>query len=396
MDVLTEHVQKLSIEIGPRPVGSAGNTAAAEYIRQTLTRFGLHVEEQPYPCPDWKHFNTQLSISGAQLPATANPFSPACNVNGVIEPVGTLEELQRSHLEGKIVLLYGALTRQGLTPSYAVYAFEPDPVAELLKAKQPLAVVCVSPRLGYEQPLIEDWDFPIPSVTVPARAGLGLIHRHDRPVQLQIDSHRAESSTRNVVGRMQGAHEERIVVCAHFDTKPETPGAFDNGSGTAVLLGLAQAFSGQSLKCGLELVAFSGEETGGTDFTAYQQFTPDIDQIKAVINIDGVGQKLGVNSVTVMGASEQLERIVRQVKDEYSDLQWVEPWYESDHSAFLWRGIPCIPLSSAGSAEITHGPEDTIDWIEPARLAQAFLITVKLIEQLQDCSSESLRPPASP
>ena len=56
---------------------------------------------------------------------------------------------------------------------------------------------------------------------------------------------------------------ERIVFCAHYDSKIDTPGAYDNAAGVGVLLTLAELFSGRKHRHTLEWVAFTGEEGAG-------------------------------------------------------------------------------------------------------------------------------------
>jgi Zn-dependent M28 family amino/carboxypeptidase len=53
-----------------------------------------------------------------------------------------------------------------------------------------------------------------------------------------------------------------IVVGAHYDTVPGTPGADDNATGVAVLLELAAEFASRPLKYPVQLIAFDLEETG--------------------------------------------------------------------------------------------------------------------------------------
>lgn len=65
---------------------------------------------------------------------------------------------------------------------------------------------------------------------------------------------------RNVVADIAGAGGEIIVVGAHYDTVPETPGADDNASGVAVMLELARLLESEPLTHGLRLVAFANEE----------------------------------------------------------------------------------------------------------------------------------------
>jgi hypothetical protein len=54
--------------------------------------------------------------------------------------------------------------------------------------------------------------------------------------------------------------EEIIVIGAHYDTVPQTPGADDNASGVAALLALAKTLSTLSPERTVRLVAFANEE----------------------------------------------------------------------------------------------------------------------------------------
>ncbi len=45
------HLRRLCVEIGPRPIGSKGNQAAANYIQSVFEARGLDVEMQEFPCP---------------------------------------------------------------------------------------------------------------------------------------------------------------------------------------------------------------------------------------------------------------------------------------------------------------------------------------------------------
>ncbi|MBD2448177.1 M28 family peptidase [Nostoc sp. FACHB-152] len=53
-----------------------------------------------------------------------------------------------------------------------------------------------------------------------------------------------------------------ILIGAHYDAVPGTPGADDNATGVAVLLELARIFAAQPAKYSLRLVAFDMEEYG--------------------------------------------------------------------------------------------------------------------------------------
>lgn len=385
------HLQKL-VSCGPRPIGSAANDAAAGYIESVFAAAGLGVERQSQACPDWELSEPLLEAGGQVLTAVTNPFSPACDLPGgtPIVACATLAELQEAEIEGKIAVLHGALAHHGLTPSCAVYASGPDPIAEAIKGRRPAAVVMVHSRPVEIQPLIEDWDFPIPSVTVPCGAGLSLI-RAGR-ARLRVTCRQRESQTANLVARKPGPRPERIVLVAHFDTKHNTCGAFDNASGTAILLALAEQYAGRAVASGLEFAAFSGEDVGAIDFKAYQECNPNLEHVLAVVNLDGLGSATGALGYTVMGGSAELSAAVDALAAGFPGAIRVDPWYESDHSMFVFRGVPGIPLTTAGSPEIIHTPSDTLDWLDSRRLGIAARFAAALVETISAMSLAACRP----
>ncbi|MEG4443093.1 M28 family peptidase [Microcoleus sp. AT9_B5] len=63
-------------------------------------------------------------------------------------------------------------------------------------------------------------------------------------------------------GKQEKKQEKPIVIGAHYDTAPGSPGADDNATGVAVLLELARDIASGPLKYPVQLVAFDMEEYG--------------------------------------------------------------------------------------------------------------------------------------
>ena len=77
--------------------------------------------------------------------------------------------------------------------------------------------------------------------------------------------------SRNVIAELNNKVEddEVLVLGAHYDTSPGSPGANDNGSGVAVLTVLAQELADDELPFDLRLVLFGSEEIGLNGSFAY-------------------------------------------------------------------------------------------------------------------------------
>ncbi|NEP79664.1 MAG: M20/M25/M40 family metallo-hydrolase [Okeania sp. SIO3B3] len=81
-----------------------------------------------------------------------------------------------------------------------------------------------------------------------------------------------------------------ILIGAHYDAVPGTPGADDNGTGVAVLLELAREFSSQPLKYPVSLVAFDMEEYGLLGSQHYaEKLKQKQQQLRLMISLEMLG-----------------------------------------------------------------------------------------------------------
>lgn len=101
----------------------------------------------------------------------------------------------------------------------------------------------------------------------------------------------------NVIAGIPGSvkPEEIIIVGAHYDTVPDSPGANDNASGIAVLLAAAGQMAGSTPDRTIRFAAFANEEppffhTSDMGSYAYAKECSDQEEdIIAMIALDGLG-----------------------------------------------------------------------------------------------------------
>ncbi len=380
-----KHLEAL-LANGERPIGSPSNQAAGDYIRSVFLSAGMEVEEQPYPCTGWEHLSTRMTISGLARPAQANAFSPSCDAVGRITPVSTLAELEAADLTERIVLFYGDLAKQPVAPLAWFLSTERDrQIIERLHAARPAALICPpAETLEYEQ-VTEDWALDVAAATIPQEAVAELLANPLAEVSLQIEARRYPTVAHNFAARRRlPGSQQRVVLCAHFDTKINTPGAFDNGAGVAVLLGLAEVCASREYPFDLEFVAFNGEEylpIGDDEYVRRHGDT--FDQILLAINLDGIGPILAATSIAVFSASAEFEARIDELIHAYPGVVKVEPWPESNHSTFAFRGVPSLALSSVGARNLAHTPQDRLELVSPARLEEAARLVLDVLASLQ-------------
>ena len=96
---------------------------------------------------------------------------------------------------------------------------------------------------------------------------------------------------RNVVASIKGSSSDgEVLVVAHYDTVPDTPGADDNASGVAGLLEVARALAGHRFQKDLVFIAFALEEYGYPGSLHYvQQATARRARIAGVFDLEMIG-----------------------------------------------------------------------------------------------------------
>ena len=207
----------------------------------------------------------------------------------------------------------------------------------------------------------------------------------------KASAHNESLSTENVVGYIEGStkRDELLVITAHYDhlgfeKKHIYRGADDNGSGTAALIEIAEAFSiakekGNGPARSILFMAMTGEEKGllGSGYYTQHPIFP-LNQTVANLNIDMIGRidanHIGnPNYVYLIGSdklSSELHNLSEQANNRYTKLlldytfnDENDPnrfYYRSDHYNFAKNGVPVIFYFS-GVHEDYHEPSDTAD-----------------------------------
>ena len=373
--------QLCAVEPDRRP-GGQGNEDAVALVADRLRGAGWGVSLPEFEVLNWVGGNAFFRADSESVPIVPSPYSMPVEASGPVRVVGSTEALLAENLTGSILVVTGSLVSEPLTPKrFPFYGSEEHKkIIEKLEGDRPAAIVAVTgkhPALcGALDPFpwIEDGDFEIPAAAVrPADAAL-LLRSENEIGHVSIDAHRIRSTARNIVAQ-KGRSDRRLVVCAHIDSKPGTPGAVDNAAGVAALVVLAERLAQHDdLPVGIELLAVNGEDhfaaPGEVAWLAANE--ESLDTIELFINIDGAGYRRGRTAFSFYNVdAERVERSIRVFAD-LDDLAEGPPWYQSDHAIFAMQGRPALAMTTEFVdemlAELFHAETDTPDQVAPARI----------------------------
>lgn len=218
---------------------------------------------------------------------------------------------------------------------------------------------------------------------------------------LKVQIVQEEKNAINVIGYLNNAAQNTVVVGAHFDHlgmgdegslhrgEPAIHnGADDNASGVAAMLQIAEDLSRSNLKNNNYMfIAFSGEEKGllGSNyFMKHPMGEPD--GFNYMMNMDMVGRldstekTLGVNAVGTSPAWSVLDSIsVGGMKIKTTE-SGVGP---SDHTSFYLKDIPVLHFFSGTHADY-HKPSDDEHLINYEGMLYIVRYMEEIIQRLDD------------
>jgi len=292
-----QYLTELSDDIGSRVTGSPAERKAEEWGAAKMKAIGLdNVHTEKYQLwRGWTRGTAQaemLEPIRRSLHADAMGWTGSTPAGGVEGEVATAnlfdieEEVKRvSRYSGKIVLVVmrGTPKKDG-DSLFAIYG-------DFLRAAGKAGVVAViggqggskaaGMNLTHTGILGFDADFAIPVLSLSAE-DQGQLERYaasGKKVRVRLNIQNTFSNapveSANVVGEIRGREnpEQVLVVGAHLDSWDLSEGATDNGTGSASVLGAADAIvrSGVRPRRTIRFVLFTGEEQGLDGSFAYMK-----------------------------------------------------------------------------------------------------------------------------
>ena len=354
---IVEHIRVLSDEIGTRVAGSPQQDATVEYARELLEAWGYVVEVQDFTAEgaDLQRYVTVTVDEPRQLEMIAVGMfdSPSGRVRALLIDAGTGQpEDFPVDAAGAIVLI------QRLDVPFL------DMATRALEAGA--GGVIIANREPGRFPGILDPPVDIITVAIDQADGEAL-RELLAAGQVEVEVNVRETVTgRNVIARPESG-VCRTMSGGHYDSVPWSPGAYDNASGSAIVLELARAAASAGLSdhC---FMLWGGEEGGllGSRFLVSALTEAELDVLEGVFNYDAAA---GPGAPQLIGGTALANR-ARELADGLGQDAVVTVLQQnsgSDHVAFLEKGIAALMLT-APDAGTLHTPSDTFDNLITASL----------------------------
>ena len=392
-------VESLTTEIGPRLAGSEADLRAVRWAEAKFRALGYDkVWLQPVTFPKWVRRSERGEILDGYaqpLDLTALGGSPGGTVEGEIVRFANLAALEAApagSLAGKIAFVdytmqrakdgngYGPASRiRSRGPSAAIRA---GAIGYLMRSAS--TAQNRFPHTGITR--FDEGLTPIPSAALaqPDADQLTRLLGRGQPVRVRIALDCGWDGTAesfNVIGEITGRdrrlREEVVVISGHLDSWDLGTGAIDDGAGVAITMAaghlIAQLPKAQRPARTIRVIAFANEEQGLYGGKVYAtESKPAIARHQIVAESDfGAGRIYGFNTSAAPNAQAAIARIVEALKPlgiEAMNKGGPGP----DVGPIAAEGAVWAWLGQDGTDyfDYHHTPDDTLDKIDPAALAQ--------------------------
>lgn len=202
---------------------------------------------------------------------------------------------------------------------------------------------------------------------------------------------------RNVIAWRDGDRDEGIALVAHYDSRPESPGAADDALGVATSLEAARRLMDDGpLRYSLFVLITDAEELGLMGARALVTDPEVMRRVRAFLNFEGTG---GAGSPTVFQATGG--DILRAwasgaaVPDGGSfgaEIYRRMP-NDTDFTVLTAAGLPGLNVASIGDAYAYHTDRDVPARVSPATLARNVDNAVAIVRRLDATELESRDEP---
>lgn len=219
-------------------------------------------------------------------------------------------------------------------------------------------------------------------------------------VEIQRFRYETESGVRTgtnveAVREASSRDSDILVICSNHDTGKESPGANDNGSGTAALLETARLLSRIPTDTELRFVSFAqcGSERLGARHYVESLGKRERERIVGVVELDQMGHVSNGEMVlgTVDGGSVYAGDLLRTVSGKVLGDSWPYVCRTGGNiGAFVRDGIPAVSVSQRWDGYENGTPMDLPETVDVEQVAQAVDVICGMALEMMSTDTPSM------
>ena len=381
-----EYVEKLSFV---RYGGTPAEKQAAEFIKGEVEKAGGTAEIMP--------FTINASVYGSHVTKVVAPYeldiatvpfgmcgnvpAPGIDLKLMYAERGEdIDFLGYDDLSGYVVMVnavsldvYKRLVKRGASAIFAImgkYYHNNDEAGMYARNLRPKFL---------EQGVI-------PTFYISANDATELLRNGAETIHIELEQTDGEATSQNIVAVIEGTEkpEESIVLTGHYDSLPVGPGAWDNATGSAALMGLYLFFKENAPKRTLRFIWCGSEEQGLLGSKAFIEQNEELvkNNVKFCFNFDMCGTILGPNSICITGGKELEDFVELFCRETGYSAKTRVGVHSSDSAPFADMGVPSIGLSRGTSTSEIHTCRDTMFPLSEKALKENICFASKMISRV--------------
>ena len=339
-----------------RTGGSAQELRTAEYLQQVCRDLGLEAHLEAFPVELAKVEEAVLTIDGKEIPCKGYLLAGSGEVEAPLYYLTESDRYSLSGCKGKIVLFDGYLgywRYRDLLENGAVGFISYD--GNVNYADRDIDHRELRPHVAKGEKLL--------GVNINAKDAVDIVNGDGKVAKIVLKQKEFSGDSHNVILDLPGEIDEQIIFTAHYDSTSLSQGAYDNMSGCAGLLGMAEYFASHPHRYSLRFVFCGSEERGLLGSKAYcASHEEELKNVALVINLDMIGCIMG-KFISCVTAEMPLVHYISYLGNELGfQVKAYQDVYSSDSTPFADKGVPAVSFARAAGRDLApiHNSYDTI------------------------------------
>lgn len=392
-------VESLTVEVGPRLAGSPKDIIAVNWAMDKLTHLGFdRVYKEPVQVPIWERGEAKAKITfpvEQPLVITAlggSVATPTTGIQAKIIRFDSLEALKQANPEdvkGRIAFIDQKTERHITGEGYGKSVGGRSKGAVAAAEKGAVAIIIRSIGTDHDRMAhtgVMRYQDGVPKIPAAAMSNpdadlvTAMLRRDPNAIlELQMSPKNSGFNTSyNVIAEVTGSSKpnEIVLIGAHLDSWDEGTGAIDDGAGVAIVTAAAKHIQDLPIKPArtVRVVLYAAEEIGlmgGKAYAEAHKAELPLHYIAAESDF-GAGRIYQIDTKVNEGVFTKVQNILKPMTLNGVTLGSNQASAGPDISMLPAQGVPVASLRQDGRDyfDYHHTPNDTLDKIDPAALAQ--------------------------